>query len=352
MLIPLVNSHPVRRILIVKLSAIGDILHALPVSSAIGQTFPDVELYWAVEEPFKTLLEGNPYLKGIIPFPKLNSKLLLSPEARRDYLDRLHALKAYQFDAVLDLQGLTKSAIIVRASGARLKLGYHWQRELAKYINTPVPRRPESVHIVDQYLDVAQYVVENLPKVTFPFHISPEDDSAVLQLLKAEGIDPKRPFVSLNPASAAVIKQWGTDHYAGLINTLHAEGIPSVLVTADRAVAEAVAAKVEVPFANLVGKTSLKQLGAVLKHSAVHVCGDTGSGHLATALERPVISLIGPTDPDRACPYGQRENVISHREACSASCTWHKCAYAVPHCMQAITEQEVVAKILAIVKSC
>ncbi len=345
-----VKNHTIRRILIIKLSAIGDILHALPVSSALGEAYPEVEIYWAVEEPFKTLLEGNPYIKGVLTFPKLNGKLFRSATARRDYLRRLRDLKAYHFDLVLDLQGLTKSALISRAAKAKVRLGYHWQRELAKVVNEAVPRRPESVHIVEQYLDVARFVGANPKKVTFPLAISAEDDSAVRALLLAEGIDPALPFVSINPASALAIKQWGAERYAGLINALHAAGIPSALVTADRTVAEAVAKGVTVPFANLVGKTTLKQLGAVLRLSAVHICGDTGSGHLATAMERPVISLVGPTDPDRACPYGQRENVIAHREACSASCTWHHCAYPQPRCMQAITVEEVTERAVTLVR--
>lgn len=348
MLMPLVKSQKIHRILIIKLSAIGDILHALPISSALGEAFPEVELYWAVEEPFKTLLEGNPHLKGVLTFPKLNGKLFRSAKARRDYLHRLRELKSYNFDLVLDLQGLTKSALISRATKAKNRLGYHWQRELAKFVNEAVPRSPESVHIVEQYLDVARFIGATPSKVTFPFSISEEDDSAVFSLLQSEGIASNSPFVSINPASALAIKQWGAEHYAELINALHVEGIPSALVTADKAVAQAVAERVTVPFANLVGQTTLKQLGAVLRRSAVHVCGDTGSGHLATAMECPVISLVGPTDPDRACPYGQRANVITHREACSASCTWHHCAYPQPHCMQAITVSEVTEKILSL----
>lgn len=344
----LVKNHPVRRILIIKLSAIGDILHALPVSSALGEAYPEVELYWAVEEPFKTLLEGNPYVKGVLTFPKLNSKLFRSAAARRDYLRRLRDLKSRQFDLVLDLQGLTKSALISRAAKAKVRLGYHWQRELAKHVNEAVPRRPESVHIVEQYLDVARFIGANPAKVTFPFYVSEDDDRAVRALLAEEGVDPALPFVSINPASALAIKQWGAERYAGLINALHAKGVPSALVTADKAVAEAVAQRTTVPFANLVGKTTLKQLGAVLRFSAAHICGDTGSGHLATAMERPVVSLIGPTDPDRACPFGQRANVIAHREACSPSCTWHHCAYPHPRCMEAITVEEATEKIMAL----
>lgn len=348
---PTVDVAQVHRVLIIKLSAIGDILHALPVSAALGESFPHWEITWAVEEPFLTLLEGNPYLKRILTFPKLRSKTLTSSSLRKDYLARLRALREHNFDLVLDLQGLTKSAIIAYASGAKTRLGYHWLREAARWIETPIPRRPESVHIVDQYLDVARHLGANTDKVRFPFFLSSEDRAYVNEILRAEGLGEGTPFVTLNPASALAIKQWGAEHYAKLIDALAQEGVRSVLVTADREVAGAVERSANAPFVNLVGRTSLKQLGAVLERCAVHICGDTGSGHLATALERPVISLVGPTDPDRACPYGQRENVIVHREVCDPRCDWHHCAFTSPKCMEAITLTEVKAKVLQVMKT-
>ena len=156
------------------------------------------------------------------------------------------------------------------------------------------------------------------------------------------------PFVAINPASALAIKQWGVERYARLIDLLAKEGVTSVLVTADREVASAVESATHAPFVNLVGRTTLKQLGAVLERSAVHICGDTGSGHLATALGSPVISLVGPTDPDRACPYGQRDHVIAHREVCDSRCDWHHCVFASPKCMEAIEVQEVKAEVMQI----
>src|SRR5207244_5211797 len=93
-------------------------------------------------------------------------------------------------------------------------------------------------------------------------------------------------------------------------------GLPVVLLTKERAVAEAVAAAARRPFVDLTGRTDMKQLAAVLRRCTVHVCGDTGSGHLAAAFGRPVVSLMGPTDPERVCPYGQREGVITYKHLC------------------------------------
>jgi len=106
-----------------------------------------------------------------------------------------------------------------------------------------------------------------------------------------------------------------------------------------------VAAGVSAPFANLAGQTNLKQLGAVIRRSAVHICGDTGSGHMASALGRPVIALVGPTDADRTCPYGQRHNVIRHADQCGAACSWHHCQFAGSRCLESITATEVALQV-------
>src|SRR5947209_434416 len=119
MSLPRVDMASVRRILIIKLSAMGDILHALPVSAALGEAFPQIELTWAVEETFAPLLTGNPYLSHILPLPKLKFSRMRSSAYRWDYLRRLRDVRSRRFDLILDLQGLTKSAIVAVASGAR-----------------------------------------------------------------------------------------------------------------------------------------------------------------------------------------------------------------------------------------
>lgn len=345
----IVDMASVRRVLIIKLSAMGDIIHALPVSAALKEVYPHLELTWAVEERFASLVEGNPCLTGVLKLPKVQGRHLRSGRFYRDYFGRFRILRREGIDLALDLQGLTKSAVVAVASGADTRLGYHWLREMASLVERPVPRRPESIHIVEQYLDVARSLGANPHTVRFPFSIPAEALAAVEALLHAQGIDPEKPFVSINPASARAEKEWGAAQYATLIDRLHQElELPTVLVTADVAVASQVGAATTRPFANLAGRTDLKQLAAVLRLSAAHVCGDTGSGHLAAALERPVVALIGPTDPERACPYSQRSHALNHREVCGVNCNGRRCQFARPHCMEAIRVDEVLEKVRAV----
>jgi len=340
------DMKAVQRVLIIKMSALGDIVHALPVAAALGDAYPHLEISWFVEAPLAPLLTGNPYLKEVITLPKYRGRDLRRIDCLRDVGRHLRAVRRRGFDLTLDLQGLTKSATVAYASGAKLKFGYHWLREMARIVEKPIPPRTESIHIVDQYLDVARFLGAPVEKPSFPFHIPEEDRKVVEGLLSAEGIDPNMPFAALNPASARAIKQWGTAHYAELSDALYRRyGLPSVLVTADMAVANEVMEAAKRPPVSLAGRTTLKQLACVLERSAVHVCGDTGSGHLAAALGRPVVSIIGPTDPERVCPFGQRANAISRREHCGAGCDWRHCEFAHPRCLDAISVDEVADKV-------
>jgi heptosyltransferase-1 len=340
----------IQRVLIVKVSAMGDIIHALPVCSALKEAYPHLEISWAVEEAFVPLLEGNSCLSSLVVLPKIRGTDLRHPSFYKMYFDKVRAACAKGIDLSLDLQGLTKSAVIAFKSGARIRLGYHWLREGARLLEKPVARRPESVHIVDQYLDVADALGASTIHVQFPFFISDSDDIAVKELLAQHGVNPGAPYVCVNPASARTIKQWSPERFGLFMDRMYCEsGIPCVLVTADERVAAAAARSAGRPVANLAGKTTLKQLAAVLKRCAVHVCGDTGSGHLAAALGRPVVSLIGPTDPDRACPYGQRENVISEHKVCGVQCDGRNCQFDRPRCMEAIQVDAVTDKVFGIV---
>ena len=329
-----------------KLSATGDVIHALPVAAALKETYPHLAIDWAVEEPFVPLLAGNPCLENVIPLPKLRGSRLRSASFRRDYRKRLQALRENQYDISLDLQGLTKSAVVAVASGAKVRLGYHWLREAAQFLEKPVPRRPESVHIVEQYLDVARFLGASPAVVRFPFHIPDEEALLMNEMLAEAGIGPDARFVTLNPASAKSEKEWSAAHFAELADEIAARlGLPVALVTADNAAAQRVMNAAKSPVINLAGRTNLKQLAEVLRRSAVHVCGDTGSGHIAAALGAPVVSLFGPTDPARSCPYGQESLTVQHREVCAPNCCGHKCALPRPRCMDSITVAEVFDRV-------
>ncbi|HEV2471478.1 MAG TPA: glycosyltransferase family 9 protein [Chthonomonadales bacterium] len=340
---PIVDIHKIERVLIVKLSAMGDVVHALPVSAALGEAFPHLRLSWVVEEPFAPLLAGNPYLTSVIQLPRARGKQMRTIRFQQRYLRQLREVRRGRFDLALDLQGLTKSALVAAASGARYRLAYHWLREAAPLLVRSVPLRPQSVHVVDQYLDVARFLGAHAPEARFPMVITKEEDEAAAELLEAAGLSRDRPFLAVNPAAGAPLKQWSPEKFARLMDSSRSRlGLDAALVTADREVAAAVADAAREPFADLTGRTGLRELAAVLARAALHVCGDTGSGHLAAALGTPVIALMGPTDPDRACPYSRRRDVVSAHHLCGVSCSMRSCQFIEPRCIDSITVEQVL----------
>lgn len=353
----------VHRLLIVKLSAIGDVVHALPVSAALGQSFPHIEITWLVEERSAPMVQGNPYLKEVIVLPMEWRKRRFGWGSLGTFVQTARLLRSRKFDLSLDLQGLSKSALLAVASGARIRYCSEWPREIAPLVERRIPRRPESLHIVDQLLDVARFLGASVNTVSFPLMIPPEASARADELLASVGIEKNAPFVAINPSDGGGgHKGWNPKRYARLAALVRKElGLPVVLVGGreDRLIANTILDEAELPPADLVGKTDLKQVSALLRRAVVHVAGDTGTAHIAAALGTPVICIFGRTDPVRLAPYGQSHNVIHHRERCSPACRrYHetapinrpqKCLEPPPRCLDAVCVDEVFEKVRRVV---
>lgn len=350
------DMSQVRRLLIVKLSAIGDVVHSLPVSAALSQAFPHIEISWVVEATAAPVLQNNPHLQEIIVVPRALKDRRPWAASARELARFRRELRERRFDIALDLHGLSKSALVTRLSGARRRYGYDWLREVAPLLLDRVPRREESVHVVDQYLDVARFLGARPEKVVFPLSAGAAARERSERLLAEVGIEPSQPFIAINPTAGG----WGykgldAERLARLINGLaEAPSLPLVLVggEGDAAITEETLRLASVRAASLVGQTSLLELVAVLERCALHVAGDTGSAHIAAAVGKPVVTFFGRTNPDRLAPYGYRHFVVEHREQCKAVCrrfhetapvnSKQKCLAEPPSCLEAIDPAEVV----------
>ena len=348
----------VQRLLIVKLSSLGDVVHALPVSAALGEAFPHLRLTWVVEERSAPLVLGNPYLHEVMVLPD-DWHRLGAPGGLARWWRLRRELRRRRFDVALDLQGLTRSAALAWASGARWRFGWNYLRELAPLLVRRVKRVPRSVHVVDQLLDVARFLGAPAPRVRFPLRVSPEDAASAELLLHKAGIPTGQPFLAVNPTTGATPhKGPGVEQWVGLLALLAGEvGLPAVLVGGgqDRVLEQAILVRAKPRPISLVGRTTIGQLMAVLRRACLHVCGDTGSGHLAAALGTPVVSLFGRTDPARSAPYGQSDWALYHSEKCIPRCRRYRlgapvnrenlCFQPPPSCLAAITPAEIVASI-------
>ena len=290
-----------KNILVVKLSAIGDVIHALPVSYAIKETFPAAHLTWVVEPPAFDLLKMNPCVDEIIIFRKKEFKSLRG--FVRNFFPFRREIQREKFDAVLDLQGLFKSAAIAFFAKSNIKLGICNMRELSDKISTPVVGENSGGHIVERYLDTARAIGCKVERVVFPLEI---------------------PAAEIKKA-AAIMEQ------------------------ADSARAAEIEAKTEIPPVNLVDKTSLQQLAHVIKNASVVVGGDTGPVHLAAGLNVPTVMIMGPTDANRNGPYGQIQNALEVSHECRGC--WKRACRKGLDCLENISAAAVEQKISAILQA-
>ncbi len=282
------------RILISRLSALGDTVCTLPVATALKASFPDSHITWVVDNRFAGIVQCAPAVDEVVAC-RPSFKLASFPSF------------AEPFDLALDMQGLSKSAVVVGRAKATRKLGYHWQREIAPLFSSRVLPDPSSLHVVDQYVDVARAAGAEASAAEFGLIPKEEDRDKMRSLLNEHGI--KGAFVLLNAGAGWATKRWKPEHFAVLAEMLAAKGIQTALIggkaEADVEAATQVEASCPVPIANLLGKTSVRELVSLISLCNAHVGGDTGSTHIAAALGVPAVGLYSITKPARSCPYGQ-----------------------------------------------
>lgn len=280
------------RILVVRLSSLGDVVCALPVAVAMRRSFPECHITWVVDPRFSQVVERCSAVDDVI---------CARPRFSVDSLPKF----GEAFDVAMDLQGLLKSAVVVGRAKAKSKIGYHWQREGARFFSAPILPDPTSIHVVDQYVDVARFAGAEVEFAEFGLKPKSEDVESI-----SARFDVRAPYVVLNPGAGWASKRWPTERFADLSRRLDHEGYRAILIGGKAEVEREVVSKVIKAggvVTDLGGQTSIAELIALIAGARGHVGGDTGSTHIAAALGVPAIGLYSITRPSRSCPYGQIE---------------------------------------------
>ena len=335
-----------KNILVVKLSAIGDVIHALPVSYAIKETFPDAKLTWVVEPPAYEILQMNPYIDKIILFHKKEFKTFSG--FFNKFFPFKHEIQEEPYDAVLDLQGLFKSAAIAFFAKSNVKVGICNMREMSNHVSRPVIGKHSHGHIVERYLDTARAIGCKVEKVIFPIEIPQEEEEKSKILMENAGIRSEVPYVVFAVGANWPNKRWSVDNFALLSDWLYDMKVMPVIIgngVVDEQRARDIEAMIEIPPINLVNKTNWAQLSYIIKNSRLVVGGDTGAVHLAAALGTRTLMLMGPTDANRNGPYGQIENAIEVDRPCKAC--WKRVCPKGADCLEKILVRQVEQKIVS-----
>jgi heptosyltransferase-1 len=303
------------RFLIVRLSSIGDIVHALPAASALAESFPSAQIDWVVEKRHAVLLEGNPYLRRIVVIDTLGWRQgLASFTTWREIRKGVSELRQRPYSAAFDFQGLWKSAVIARLSGAQQRVGFgeRWLREpAAAILYTQQVSPPERAHVIEENLALVEHVGARTRQWRFPLPQSGKDDAYVDAQLTAMRAGN---FVILNPGGGWRSKCWSPQNYAALIRQMSELWRQHILLTGSPAEEPVICEILQNAGTRLARyfPATLVQFIALARRAQLFIGGDTGPLHLAAAVGTPVVGIYGPTNPARNGPFAADDIALSN----------------------------------------
>jgi heptosyltransferase I len=307
--------HQPKNILIIKPSALGDIVLALPAFATLKRSFPKARISWLVRPEFAELLRGHPDLDELIPFDRrLLGKSLYSPKAFVCLVGLLRRLREERFDVVFDFQGLFRTGFIGWIIGCRRRFGMSQAREFAYLFYTDkIPQDYSCVHLVDYYLRIVAAAGAGKTDVRFALPQNPSAVEAVKKLLAGYGVSPGN-YAVLVPVAARENKRWPIEAFAKLAEKIVLQFGWSIVATgapAERKYVQTLQDIAKVSVVNFAGQTSVAELVALLRGASFVVSNDTGPGHIAAALGVPIVMIFGPTNPARVCPYNRPECAVA-----------------------------------------
>ena len=313
------------RILIARLGAMGDVIHALPAALSLCHSLPNCEIGWIVEERWSPLLcaAGTARHGAVSPQrPLVEHVHAVDTRGWRKSLTRLgtwrqivaanREVRDLHYDIAIDIQGAIKSAALTSLSGAKVMWGFAHPRENVASLFYSRRCDVRAVHVIDQNLELAATVAASLSAITvdeptgFVFPLDADAENWARE--EIDRIHGDR-IAIVNPGAGWGAKQWPAKSYAEVARWLHARDIIPLINFGPGEEALACEVVAMAPGARLL-QASLARLTAIARRAGLFVGGDTGPLHLAAALDVPVVALFGPTDPGRNGPYCQRRTVL------------------------------------------
>ncbi len=325
-----------KNILIIKMSSLGDVLHVLPSVAALRKRFPKARLTWLVHPQFSGFVPDPPIIDEVIYFDKVKFNKMSLGEKWAYFKEMRALLHSRKFDLVIDMHGLFKSAVLAAISGCDNRIGFCEMWEGSGLVSRPVRGEHAKGHAIEQYLDVVRYLGCPVDEISFPMPDLQKEWEAVQK--KTEAV--KEPYVVLVPGARWDTKIWPAEHFAKLADMILRDGKQVILAGGpEDAPLGAQISKLAPGATDLTGKTSLRELGALIRHCTVYISADTGPLFIAAAMKKPLIAMYGPTRPDRTGPYGSDNAVVLKAPVACAGCLKRHCRNWI--CMQSITPETV-----------
>jgi len=337
-----------RRIAIVRLSAIGDVVHGLPLAASLRRLYPDAQITWIVQPGPAPLLRGHPHIDDLMLFPRRGGL--------RQVFGFLRSVRKRRFDLAVDLQGNLKSGLLLRSTGAVRRVGLakgEYRERLGAFGATEHSDAAQGPHSVDRTLAICRKLGD--AHATAEYGLAPTEDE--LRAARGDLDEIADPIVAISIGSQADVREWTDDGYLSLAGLLREQGVAAVFLSgsdhAERC--ERLAHAADLP--SRAGKADLRGLLAHLailrERGGVLVACDSAPVHLAVAVGLKVLTLSGPQDPHRTGPYGFPEDALTAWENLPcAPCLKRTCALTDDPgaCMKRIEPAEVARRALALLQ--
>jgi len=321
------------RILVIKLSSLGDIAHALPSVRALKER-TGAEIDWVTQPEYAELLACDSDVSRVIEFPRRHFA--------RGAFAFLRALRREKYDAIIDLQGLMKSALVARLARGKKRVGPAWAREGAHAFYQAQPPRGEGTrrHAVEELMDVAQLVAPGKnPFADLPLHFP-----------DVESDGQPGPHVALAPFSRWNTKDWPQEKFVELGRRLVKEMGCRIRILGGAGNEEAgasMARQIGAGARNLCGRTDLVGMCSLLKNMDLLITVDSGPMHWADAMGVPLVAVFGATDPARTGPYHQLDHVVAKEGLACRPCHSRICARGDLACLRTLEVEAVYQAALA-----
>lgn len=315
-------------ILIVKLSAIGDVIHTLPALNALRRRYPEAHITWLIEEAAYPLIEGHRALNRILLSKRKQWIKGFRGSSRSKSLKEAYLfikeLRDTRYDLIIDFQQLLKSGLPAALARGVRKIGYgkgmEHQEHSYVFLNERIPAVSMEIHALTRNMLLLKSLGIDADEIVFDIPVPERDRLMTDELLSRRGVKAYEPLVAINPVAKWESKLWNTEKFSELADRLTEVFGVRVIFTGggeDRDTVQEIIVRMKHRAVNLAGETNLKMLAALYQKTRCLISTDTGPMHLAAALGTRVVALFGPTAPWRTGPFGSGHQIIRAGLECS-----------------------------------
>jgi len=341
------------KILIIRLSAIGDVLRTLPAFHIIRKNFPEASIAWIVEEEARDILEAHPEIDEVIIFPK--KELAAKLKSRKTFFKGLKQfflfmkeIRKKRFEVTIDFHGLFKSGIISFLSGAKNRVGF--TKPFTKEMNFLFNNRrfalaSDRLNRIERNIQLLEKLGLNIKQEPPEVHIPKRDSEIIQDFLRHNRVEPQRPLIAIHPGTSpsTPYKRWDAYRYAVVADKAIEDSAAQIIFTWANEEIEMVKEIIGLMKYRAIVAPETKnlcQLAEIFKCSDLYLGSDTGPMHLAAFVKTPVVAIFGPTDHVVNEPYKHTPHIVIRKEMSCAPCRKRNCP--TRDCMKGIKESDVI----------